>query len=163
METENQGIEKTRVARRSRITIKPKALAVLAIIALAIIAYYVNAVGYEANFKKIGSLTPKSDDYYAVFLTNNQVYFGHLENQESQYVELSNIYYLQVAGQNLQQKTDETDKTKLELVKLGNELHGPEDQMSVNRDQILFIEKLKADSQVVKTINGNQTNINASQ
>jgi len=63
----------------------------------------------------------------------------------------------------LQQKTDETDKTKLELVKLGNELHGPEDQMSVNRDQILFIEKLKADSQVVKTINGNQTNINASQ
>lgn len=161
METENQGIEKTRVVRRGRITIKPKAPAVLAIIALAIIAYYVNSGGW--NIPSVTNTSGAKGDYYAVFLTNNQVYFGHLENQESQYVELSNIYYLQVAGQNLQQKTDETDKTKLELVKLGNELHGPEDRMSVNRDQILFIEKLKADSQVVKTINGNQTNINASQ
>jgi len=161
METHNQGIEKTRVTRRSHITIKPKALAVFAIIILAIIAYYVNSGGW--NIPSVTNTSGTKDNYYAVFLTNNQVYFGHLENQENQYVELSNIYYLQVAGQNLQQKTDETDKTKLELVKLGNELHGPEDQMSVNRDQILFIEKLKADSQVVKTINGNQTNINASQ
>jgi len=38
------------------------------------------------------------------------------------------------------------------LVKLGQELHGPEDIMHVNRSQILFYEYLRDDSQLVKTI-----------
>ena len=38
------------------------------------------------------------------------------------------------------------------LIKLGGELHGPKDQMTINRNQILFIEELKADSKVVTAI-----------
>ena len=163
METQNQGAEKTKVTRKALVTIKPKGLAIFAIIVLAIIAYYIKTGGWNIPNMSPSNSASTKDGYYAVFLTNNQVYFGHLENKQSQYVDLSNIYYLQFAGQNLQQKTDESDKTKLELVKLGNELHGPEDNMSINRDQILFIEKLKDDSQVVKTINGNLTKLESGQ
>lgn len=38
------------------------------------------------------------------------------------------------------------------LVKLGNELHGPEDKMSINLSQVLFVEDLKVDSKVVEAI-----------
>jgi len=41
---------------------------------------------------------------------------------------------------------------ELSLVKLGNELHGPTDAMHINRDQILFIEDLKDDSNVFQAI-----------
>lgn len=88
--------------------------------------------------------------YQAVFLTNNQVYFGKVQNPNSQYVMLSDIYYLQVTQQ-LQPPTD-AQAQSLQLVKLGNELHGPTDEMQINRDQVMFIENLKDDSNIVKTI-----------
>jgi len=38
------------------------------------------------------------------------------------------------------------------LRKLGNEIHGPVDQMIINSDQILFWENLKDDGQVAQAI-----------
>lgn len=38
----------------------------------------------------------KGKQYQALFLTNGQVYFGHLSNVNDGYVKLSDIYYLQV-------------------------------------------------------------------
>ena len=40
----------------------------------------------------------------------------------------------------------------LSLVKLGNELHGPEDAMYINMDHVLFTEELKEDSRVVDAV-----------
>ncbi len=91
-------------------------------------------------------------EYQAVFLTNNQVYFGKLSDKNSRYVTLSDIYYIQVS-QPLQSQTPASNpQANLNLVKLGSELHGPQSVMSINRDHILFIEDLKSDSQVVKAI-----------
>ena len=89
-----------------------------------------------------------SDAYQAVFLSNNQVYFGKLSNQNSQYPVLRDIYYLQVT-QPLQPSSPQPN---VNLVKLGSELHGPVDEMVINRDHILFIEDLKPESQVVAAI-----------
>ena len=89
-----------------------------------------------------------SGDYQAVFLTNNQVYFGKLAEQDRANVTLTDIFYLQVT-QPLQPSQPNPNVT---LVKLGNELHGPMDWMKINRDHILFIENLRPDSQVVKGI-----------
>ena len=82
------------------------------------------------------------DSYQAMFLTNDQIYFGHLKNISSDYVILSDVYYVKVnesgAGQ---------------LVKLGTiEPHGPKDKMIINQDHVLFWENLNSDSQVIKTI-----------
>lgn len=90
--------------------------------------------------------------YQAVFLTNNQVYFGRLSNQSSKFANLTDVYYLQITqAQNLQTGSGATSPN-INLVKLGGELHGPTDKMEINRDHILFVETLKADSRVVSAI-----------
>ncbi|MDO8430089.1 MAG: hypothetical protein Q7S73_01865 [bacterium] len=90
-----------------------------------------------------------ADTYQAVFLTNNQVYFGKLSDKDDQYPVLTDIYYLRVT----QPLQPSQPNPNVNLVKLGDELHGPADRMEINRDQILFIEDLKPDSQVVRAIN----------
>lgn len=103
----------------------------------------------------LGHPAVKSGQYQAVFLTNGQVYFGHLKNPESQTPLLKNIYYLQSNQNNPQGGTSST-QTQLSLVKLGNELHGPEDMMALNRSQILFWENLKDSGKVVQAIKQNK-------
>jgi hypothetical protein len=89
--------------------------------------------------------------YQAVFLSNNQVYFGKLTNADTAYPILTNVYYIQAfAAQDLSNTTKTS--SQLQLVKLGSELHQPQNVMYLNRSQILFIEPLKADSQIVKSI-----------
>ncbi|MEI7818852.1 MAG: hypothetical protein WCI47_01915 [bacterium] len=99
----------------------------------------------------------KSGQYQAVFMTNGQVYFGKIKSLTKDSVSLSDIYYLQVQQQ---VQPDEKSKTKedqqLSLAKLGGELHGPEDNMYINRDQMLFWENLKDDSKVVQAIKANK-------
>ncbi|MEW6407877.1 MAG: hypothetical protein AB1465_04260 [Patescibacteria group bacterium] len=96
------------------------------------------------------------NQYYAVFLDNGQVYFGHLNRYlTSKNPVLSDIYYLQSneALQTGEKKIEEAaGETQFNLVKLGQELHGPKDAMILNKDHILFIEELKTDGQVVKAI-----------
>jgi hypothetical protein len=94
----------------------------------------------------------KSSGYEAVFLTNGQVYFGKLTHPGDDYVTLDDIYYLQVGPQQGSGSAATTSAQSISLVKLGNELHGPVDQMHISRSQILFYEDLKSDGQVVKAI-----------
>lgn len=95
------------------------------------------------------------DGWQAVFLTNNQVYFGKLLETGERYI-LSNIYYLQVdqplqlAQDNLSQQIE--NQPDIRLIKLGNELHGPKDIMYIERANVLFWENIKEDSQIVETI-----------
>lgn len=88
--------------------------------------------------------------WQAVFLVNNQVYFGRLKNYNRGYVRLDDVYYLQIT-QALQPQAP-GQPPQLNLVKLGGELHGPEDRMFIPKDRILFFEDMKADSQVVQAI-----------
>ena len=92
-----------------------------------------------------------SGEYQAVFLDNGQTYFGKVSNKESIYVKLTEVYYLQFQ-QPLQNQDKDLKQSDLTLVKLGSELHGPEDEMEILRDHILFIEDLAEDSKVVRAI-----------
>jgi hypothetical protein len=108
-------------------------------------------------FGRSGAAGIDSTKYQAVFFTNGQVYFGKLSQQNGEYMKLSNVYYLQ-------SKNTSTDKTTtpqsassqnasdVELIKLGNEIHGPVDEMIIAKDQILFFENLKPQGTVSKTI-----------
>lgn len=99
-------------------------------------------------------------DYQAVFLINNQVYFGKLSDRNSQFPTLTDVYYLQV-NQPIQPAQGKAPATQpdISLVKLGGELHGPTDEMKLNRDQILLIEDLRADSNVVRAIKAYKDNL----
>ncbi|NQU77649.1 hypothetical protein HQ544_03050 [Candidatus Falkowbacteria bacterium] len=94
------------------------------------------------------SFSASSGDWQATFLINGQVYFGHVVKETKDSVVLRDIYYLRVT-EPLQQGEEATEKSnELSLIKLGNELHGPEDEMRIVRNNILFIEDLKPDSKV---------------
>ena len=93
-----------------------------------------------------------SNSYQAVFLTNNQVYFGRLMKRNSQYPVLRDVYYLQITQALQPRDQNAPAATNINLVKLGAEIHGPEDVMVINRNHILFFEDFKSDSQVVTSI-----------
>jgi hypothetical protein len=93
--------------------------------------------------------TLPTQGHQAVFLTSGQVYFGKLE-RAGEWFKLSDVYYLQV-DQNLQQGSTPLS-SNFQLVKLGSEIHGPEDTMYVEPQNVLFWENLKTDSQVLQAI-----------
>jgi len=126
---------------------------VLIVAALSITAAL--AVGVWKSFDTTSTI--KSDQYQAVFLDNGQVYFGRLSDLNSEYVELTDIYYLQV-DQQVQPDQSSEPQQQISLAKLGNELHGPEDQMFINPDKIVFWENLKTDGQVTTAIAEYQAN-----
>lgn len=113
--------------------------------------------GYFANRdkKKIDT-----DTYQAVFLENGQVYFGRLSDINSDYVKLTDVYYLQ-SNQDVQgekdTKSSEKEQNQMQLNRLGNELHGPQNQMFIVQENISFWENLKSDSNVVKAITNQNT------
>ena len=127
--------------------IKMGVIAASVVIILLIGFYGVQMVSHNETMKGVNS-----SEYQAVFLTNGQAYFGKVTDINSNFLTIKNIYYLQ-AGQTAQPKDNaSTSSTPLSLVKLGSEIHGPEDQMNIARSQILFYENLKNNSQVVQAI-----------
>jgi hypothetical protein len=97
---------------------------------------------------KVPGLSPQQ--WQAVFLSNNQVYFGKLSDENPSYVTLRNVYYLRTAS-DLQ---DTRDGSNLNLIKLGGEVHGPEDVMYIPKNSIVFWENLKDTSRIVQSIIG---------
>lgn len=100
-------------------------------------------------------LLPPADDtaakgYTAVFLNNDQVYFGKL-SQDNEALVLKDVYYIRLNNQ-AADATKTTDQPQLTLVKLGDQIHGPTDEMRINPDQVLFTERIKDESTVVKAI-----------
>lgn len=130
---------------------KPVLLAVVVVIVVAVLGVAV-AVYNMLN----ANAGVKSGQYQAVFLTNGQVYFGKLTNISDRYVKLSDIYYLQVQQSVQPAESKNGEQPKVSLAKLGSELHGPEDEMQISRDQVLFWENLKDNSKVVSAIKENQ-------
>lgn len=101
----------------------------------------------------------KKDQYQAIFLNSSdgQVYFGKLSVLNSRYYKLTDIYYVRV--QQVQpDKNNSATTSSISLAKLGNEIHGPEDVMYVNRDSVMFWENLSENGQVVKAIREYQKN-----
>lgn len=101
---------------------------------------------------KMGSIFEKKDAYTAVFLLNGQVYFGKLVKNTDDEIVLNNVYYLQVGAADGLGANNTLNQTRFNLIKLGNELHGPTDELFINKAQITFYEYLRSDSKVVESI-----------
>lgn len=89
--------------------------------------------------------------YQAVFLSDGQVYFGRIVRETGSTIVLQDIYYLKNPGPLQAGRVGEAPP-ELAMVKLGNEVHGPQDEMRINREHVLFTETLKQDSKVVQAI-----------
>lgn len=110
---------------------------------------YINFGGSTPENKQINK-----NDYQAVFVnvtgtSGGQVYFGRIQNLTGEYIRMTNVFYIQ----NQQSGSNTSNKnSSYNLVKLGCELHGPEDEMMINRSQVFFWENLKASGQVSQKI-----------
>jgi hypothetical protein len=79
--------------------------------------------------------------YQAVFLVNGATYFGKLEEQGDNWFLLSDVFYLSAS-----------DQTGTQLIKRGSEPQGPREPMIIPKQQVLFIENLRDDSDIVTLI-----------
>ncbi len=125
-------------------------IASLVVIGLVAMAIYSAAGEYQ-------ELQPDASMSQAVFLNNGEVYFGNITTLDEDYLVLEDIYYLQVTPA-LQQQADGTtvqdpnQQPQVNLIKLGEELHGPEDKMVVPVSSIIYWENIRNDGQVATAI-----------
>lgn len=101
----------------------------------------------------------QTDKYQALFLTNSQVYFGKLQRLNDGSYRMSDVYYIKSEAPKGDTATPEAADPAAQqasqqptLIKLGDELHGPTDEIIVRDNQVLFWENLKADGKVSKAI-----------
>jgi hypothetical protein len=120
------------------------------------------AVAFGKHYMEKRAVT---SEYQAVFLTNGQVYFGKVDFSHG-WVVLNDIFYLQktedlqsadsgdanTPTEGTQTPPADSSQERIQLVKLGSELHGPQDKMYVSRQEVLFWENMKDDSKVVQSI-----------
>lgn len=87
----------------------------------------------------------EKDRMQAVFLNGGQVYFGKIKDLNSQYLRMTDIFYLRVnqVVQPNQEGNQQASQDNISLVKLGCELHRPANEMLINREQVVFWENLK--------------------
>jgi hypothetical protein len=149
-ETEPAPSEKKNFFARFKFFNFKKALKVLVIVVILLAVVFVVFLGKDFVS---GLFKAKNDVYSAVFLSNGQVYFGKMtKNNESEIV-LSNVFYIQVNDKaQAGGSAGALNQTSFNLVKLGNELHGPTDELFINKLQVVFYEKLRDDSKVVESI-----------
>jgi hypothetical protein len=99
-----------------------------------------------------------ADAYQAVFLSNGQVYFGHLSSVGNHY-RLDDVYYIRQDVQdtsdtnsNSNTNSTSTDDSQFSVIRLGEEIHQPENLMVINKSDVMFWENLQADSRVLDAI-----------
>lgn len=83
--------------------------------------------------------------YQAVFLENGQTWFGRYRERLGPYVVLESVYYVQSKG-----SPDPDGPPINQLIRRGNELHGPDAQVLIPKTAILFVEDLRDDSPIAR-------------
>ncbi|MBU0497136.1 MAG: hypothetical protein KKG04_04190 [Candidatus Thermoplasmatota archaeon] len=120
------------------------------IIILAVIIIGVKIVVYNIEFKQV---LPETT-YQTVFLSNGQVYIGHLQVLSRSYWKLTDVYYIQ-QQQTIASDTvnPDTNSAQFSLMPLGSELHEPQSEVILNKDHVLYWQNLKDDSRIIDAIN----------
>jgi len=131
--------------KKKRSVIKWLAIAVAGVVVLGALAWFF-------IFRGSAAAQIEGSNYQAVFLTSGQVYFGKLQFVDDKYMKLTDVFYIQTATSSATVQSAESSDSDMQLIKLGNEIHGPKDAMVISRDQVLFFENLKTDGKVAKTI-----------
>ena len=87
--------------------------------------------------------------FHGVLLTNGQAFFGRLEQADTRFPVLREVYFVR------SQPDPESKQVVNTLVKRGQEAHAP-DRMILNAAHVMLIEPVKPDSQVGKLIEANR-------
>jgi hypothetical protein len=124
-----------------------KSNTVLSLILFVSAVILVVAVILGISTKSSENSVVQKNRYQAVFLNGGQAYFGKIKALNDRFIDLGDVYYISTNGQN-----DKSSQANISLIKLGSELHCPQDRMVINREQVLFWENLNDDGKVVNAI-----------
>jgi len=134
----------------------PAAVAAVVVVILLIIAWF---IWWSPRDNTATAINTK--EYQALFLTNGQVYFGKLQAFNGGYFKLTDVFYLQSTqadtsntdSKNPQQTEGNNTSNSVTITHLGSDqIHDPEDEMVVNKDEVLFFENIKSDGKVAQAI-----------
>lgn len=131
---------------------------VLALVIGIAVAVGIMALSFMMLHRSSTASTIDSNKYQAVFFTNGQVYFGKLDQVNADYFKLNDVFYIQAANAQTEGNNSENPQetsaqsTDIRLIKLGSEVHAPDDEMIISKDQILFFENLKTEGKVTDSI-----------
>lgn len=109
-----------------------------------------------SNFKG-GPTGIDTSKYQAVFMSNGQIYFGKLSDFNDASFKITSIYYPQAQATGEDEETNVNDtQSNIQLFRVTDGVHGPEDEMIITKDQILYYENLRSDSKVTQLIEQNK-------
>lgn len=97
----------------------------------------------------------ESSKYQAVFLTNGDRFFGKLERVDDHQLRLTEVFFIEstTEGENPSTQSEQSDESVTRLIPLVEQsMYGPEDEMIINQEQVLFFLNLKSDSRVSQLI-----------
>jgi hypothetical protein len=114
---------------------------ILLIVVVLVVRTQLFRAGIATLFAPSAAETIDRNVYQAVFLTNGSTYFGKLQPQGDDWFLLSDVFYLSASEQ-----------TGTQLIKRGTEPQGPKEPMIIPRDQVLFIENMRDDSEIANLI-----------
>lgn len=88
------------------------------------------------------------DRYQAVHMNNGQVFFGKLQNTNGDFLTLRDPYYTPESNDS----DASGDRKQLSLVKVGEEVYGPERSVSIAKSTVQYWENLRTDSKILDAI-----------
>ena len=137
--------KKEREGRWSTILKKEGLLLIVAsIVAMAVVAVVVSGLLHNKLMQQIDK-----NSYQVVYLTNGQAYFGKLQNTGGEYLVMKDPYTAQsVAAKQGETQTGATTT----LLKVSQQVYGPQDSIAIKGDQVSFWQNLRSDSKVTAAI-----------
>ena len=139
-----------RPAQRPKATLRPSRRQMIALgLGLLLIAALIAGLQW---YKQRNDLRIDTTKYQAIFLDNDQVFFGKLQGVEGSYLTLKDAYYVQGKNQKTAEQPPTDQQESTQLLKVSDTVYGPDDTMSIQSDKILFWQNLKSDSKVSKAI-----------
>ncbi len=137
--------KKEREGRWSTILKKEGLLLIVAsIVAMAVVAVVVSGLLHNKLMQQIDK-----NSYQVVYLTNGQAYFGKLQNTGGEYLVMKDPYTAQsVAAKQGETQTGATTT----LLKVSQQVYGPQDSIAIKSDQVSFWQNLRSDSKVTAAI-----------
>lgn len=117
-----------------------------ALLLLAVVAIYAWPLVFSPQ-------SINTNGYQIVYLANNQAYFGKLQNTSGEYLYMKTPY----TAQDVKQAADAKDaQSTTTLLKVRDQLYGPDDSIAIRADQVAFWQNLRDDSKVVQAIKNKQ-------
>lgn len=133
---------------------KAKVFAVATVVFVALVLA-VRQPGWLSGGKKLlsGEIKPfgqsnstkDTDGYWAVYLDSGQIFYGRKDKQNQNYVTMNNVFYYQPGVRSVKAEN-------IRIIKVGTEIHQPQDYIYINKQHIERQEQLSDDSKVVEAI-----------